>query len=165
VIRERTDDDLEACAALAAEVHAVDGYPSFLGDGTFRSFIAPDDALGAWVSTLDGAIVGNVVLRPRSAPGSVVLAAQELGCAPEQLGFVSRLLVAPAARRRGLARQLLDRVVDEARARRLRTVLDVVTRDVSAIALYDASSWVRLGGHTMTLRSGSSLEVVVYAAP
>ena len=74
---------------------------------------------------------------------------------------MSRLLVAPSARRRGLAHKLLDRVVGEARARRLRAVLDVVMRDVAAIALYDAYGWRRLGGHTMTTRSGLTLEILV----
>lgn len=165
MIRERTDDDLAACAELASAVHDADGYPSFLGEGTFATFVAPDDALAAWVATHDGAIVGNVVLRPRSAPGSVVLAASALGCAPEGLGFVSRLLVAPAARRRGLARALLNRVVEASVARGRRTVLDVVTRDVGAIALYEACGWRVLGDHTMSMRDGSTLNLVVYAAP
>jgi ribosomal protein S18 acetylase RimI-like enzyme len=165
VIRPRTSDDLDACAAIAAAVHDVDGYPSFLGDDTFASFIAPPDALGAWVAANDEGIVGHVVLRPHSAPASATLAARELGVDPEQLGFVARLLVAPDARRRGVARRLLEHVVDEARQRRLLTVLDVVTRDLAAIALYDATGWRRLGSHTLSLRSGEKLDLLVYAAP
>jgi ribosomal protein S18 acetylase RimI-like enzyme len=165
VIRPRTHDDLDACAAIAAAVHEVDGYPSFLGDDTFASFVAPPDAIGAWVATDDEAIVGHVVLRPRSAPASAELAARELAVSPSRLGFVARLLVAPDARRRGVARQLLERVVDEGRQRGLCTVLDVVTSDVGAIALYDAIGWRRLGSHTMSLRRGGTLELHVYAAP
>jgi ribosomal protein S18 acetylase RimI-like enzyme len=165
VIRPRTNDDLDACAAIAMDVHEVDGYPSFLGDDTFASFVAPPDAIGAWVAIDDEAIVGHVLLRPRSAPASAELAARELAVNPSQLGFVARLLVAPDARRRGVARRLLKHVVDEGRQRRLRTVLDVVTSDVGAIALYDATGWRRLGSHTISLRSGGTLDLHVYAAP
>jgi ribosomal protein S18 acetylase RimI-like enzyme len=165
VIRPRTSCDLDACAAIAVSVHELDGYPTFLGDSTFHTFIAPTDALGAWVATVDSTIVGHVVLRTRSAPASSTLAARALDVEPEQLGFVARLLVAPAARRRGVARRLLEHVVHEARERDLDAVLDVVTRDVAAIALYDATGWRRLGGHTMTLRDGGTLELVVFAAP
>ncbi|HUD69286.1 MAG TPA: GNAT family N-acetyltransferase [Acidimicrobiales bacterium] len=165
MIRPRTSDDLDDCAAIADEVHDVDGYPSFLGDDTLLSFITPTDALGAWVAIDDDRLVGHVVLRTRSAPASVTLAARTLGVGPEQLGFVARLLVAPTARRRGVARRLLERVIDEAHQRGLHAVLDVVTRDLAAIALYDASGWRRLGEHTMTLRGGASLDLLVYAAP
>jgi ribosomal protein S18 acetylase RimI-like enzyme len=165
MIRSRTSDDLDSCAAIAAQVHDVDGYPSFLGDDTFLSFVGPRDALGAWVATSDDTVVGQVVLRPRSAPGSVTLAALELGVAPDQLGFVARLLVAPAARRRGVARRLLAHVVDEAHHQHLHAVLDVVTRDIAAIALYDASGWRRLGGHSMTLRSSASIDLLVFSEP
>ena len=165
MIRPRTSRDLAACAAIAEFVHDADGYPSFLGESTFGEFVAPDDELGSWVATLDGKIVGQVVLRPRSAPGSVTLAALELEAPPEQLGFVARLLVAPSARRRGLARRLLAHVADEAHQRHLHAVLDVVVRDAAAIALYDACRWRRLGGHTMVLRSGATLDVAVYSEP
>ncbi len=165
MIRPRTSDDLDDCAAIAADVHDVDGYPSFLGDDTLLTFITPPDALGAWVAIDDDHVVGHVVLRPRSAPGSVTLAARELGVSSKQLGFVARLLVAPTARRRGVARLLVEHVVHEAHHRNLHAVLDVVTRDHAAIALYDASGWRKLGSHTMTLRSGGSLDLVVYAAP
>lgn len=166
MIRPRTSADLDALEVIAAEVHELDGYPSFVGpDHTLRSFIAPDDALASWVAFEDGGVVGQVVLRPRSAPGSVVLAARALGVEVESLAFVARLLVAPRGRRRGIARALLECTVDEAHRLRRRTVLDVVTRDVAAIALYDASGWRRLGSHTMTLPSGELLDLHVYEEP
>ncbi len=164
-IRERTPGDLAACIDLAALVQLADGYPSFLGDGGFDAFVAPPDALGAWVATIDGKVAGHVMLRPRSAPPSVARASSVLGVGEERLGFVARLMVDPATRRLGIARRLLDTVVAAARRRGLVTVLDVVTSDTAAIALYDATGWTSLGDVSLTMRDGSDLELLVYAAP
>jgi ribosomal protein S18 acetylase RimI-like enzyme len=148
-----------------AEVHELDGYPSFVGEGGFTAFVAPDDALGAWVALDDEGLVGNVMLRPRSAPPSVTIAARACGVAPEGLGFIARLMVAPRARRRGVARQLLDVAVADARGRGLVPVLDVVTSDAAAIALYVASGWQLLGAASFTMRNGDELELQVFAKP
>jgi ribosomal protein S18 acetylase RimI-like enzyme len=164
-LRARVDEDLDSCVALAAEVQRADGYPSFLGDGDLVAFVAPDDAIGAWVAELDGDVVGHVMLRPRSAPPSVVLAAGALDVDPQRLGFVARLMVAPHARRRGIARRLLDVVVEEAQRRRLLPVLDVVSSDVAAIELYEASGWRHLGDRRFTMRNGNDLSLRVYAWP
>ncbi len=164
-VRPRTSADLDACVALASVVHRLDGYPSFLGEGGLTSFLAPDDALGAWVALLDEDLVGNVVLRPRSAPPSITLAARALGIAPGRLAFIARLMVASRARRRGVARQLLDVAVAEARRLGRVPVLDVVTSDTAAVALYGASGWRRLGDASLTLRNGDDLELQVFAKP
>jgi GNAT superfamily N-acetyltransferase len=163
IVRTRTHADLKACVALAAEVQRLDGYPSFLGDGGLEAFVAPDEVLGEWVAELDGDLVGHVLLRPRSAPPSVVLAAEALGVDPVALGFVARLMVSPRARRRGVARDLLDVVVREAERRGLAPVLDVVASDTAAIRLYEACGWHHLGDRTLTLRDGDVLELRVYA--
>ena len=163
LVRERTEEDLGACVALATEVQRLDGYPSFVGDAGLGAFVAPDDALGAWVAELDGELEGNVLLRPRSAPPSVLLAADALAVEPSRLGFVARLMVAPHARRRGVARRLLDVAVREARRQGLVPVLDVVTSDVAAIALYEAAGWQRLGELVVTMRDGRDLALLVFA--
>jgi GNAT superfamily N-acetyltransferase len=164
-VRARTPEDLDACLQLVAEVHELDGYPSFIGEGGFVAFVAPDDALGAWVALDDEGLVGNVMLRPRSAPPSVEIAARALGVAPDGLGFVARLMVAPRARRRGVAQQLLDVAVEAACTRDLVPVLDVVTSDAAAIALYAATGWQLLGDASFTMRNGDELELQVFAKP
>jgi ribosomal protein S18 acetylase RimI-like enzyme len=152
-IRTRTAADLDACVAVAEQVRALDGYPTFVGDDGLARFVDPDDALAAWVAVDDAdGVVGMVALRPRSAPQSSVIAAKALE-------------VAPRARRQGVAHALLDAAVATGRQLGRVLVLDVVTSDTSAIALYDASGWRRLGGHSLTLRDGRELDVVVYAAP
>lgn len=164
-MRVREPDDLDAVVAIAEEVQALDGYPSFLGDSTLRQFVDPPDAIGAWVAELDGAVVGNVLLRERSAPTSAQLAAEALGVEASRLAFVARLLVAPAARRRGVASALLEATRRRARELGRALVLDVVEHDGGGVALYDATGWRRLGRHTLTTRSGLELPVAVYAAP
>jgi ribosomal protein S18 acetylase RimI-like enzyme len=165
-IRTRTAADLDACVAVAEQVRALDGYPTFVGDDGLARFVDPDDALAAWVAVDDAdGVVGMVALRPRSAPQSSVIAAKALEVGEDQLGFVARLEVAPRARRQGVAHALLDAAVATGRQLGRVLVLDVVTSDTSAIALYDASGWRRLGGHSLTLRDGRELDVVVYAAP
>ncbi len=164
-VRERTADDLDAVVAIAEEIRERDGYPSFLGDSTLRQFVDPEDALGAWVAERDGDVVGNVVLRTRSAPASSKLAAEALGTEPSELAFVARLLVAPRARRGGLARALLDAALSHGAHLGRAVVLDVVEDDRAAVALYDATGWRRLGQHTVMLRSGVELPVAVYGAP
>jgi ribosomal protein S18 acetylase RimI-like enzyme len=162
-VRDRAHGDLDACVALATEVHRLDGYPAFLGDGGLAAFVAPDDAIGAWVAALEEEVVGHVLLRPRSAPPSLELAARELGVEPDRLGFVARLMVAPRARRLGVARRLLDVAVGAAEARGLVAVLDVVTSDEGAVALYEATGWRRLGDLRFTMRGGGALALAVFA--
>lgn len=60
-------------------------------------------------------------------------------------GDVAKLMVSPKARRRGVARQLMLALEDEARARGLRTlVLDTVTGS-PADALYRQLGWIEVG--------------------
>lgn len=150
---------------MAEEVRAKDGYPTFLGDSTLLQFVDPDDVLGAWVATIDGDVVGNVLLRTRSAPASGRQAAEALGVPETELAFVARLLVAPRARRIGVATRLLDVAVACARELGRTPVLDVVEGDGGAVALYEATGWRRIGEHLLTTRSGLQLPVAVYAAP
>jgi acetyltransferase (GNAT) family protein len=97
IVRDRSDADLDACAALAGAVHESDGYPRHL-PGDLRSFIASRDAYQAWVAARDGRVVGHVALHPRSSAPAVAVAREALGQPPERLGFVARLLVSPDAR-------------------------------------------------------------------
>ncbi|HTX62108.1 MAG TPA: GNAT family N-acetyltransferase [Acidimicrobiales bacterium] len=165
VVRERVADDLDAVVSIAEEVKALDDYPSFLGDGTLRGFVDPEDAMGAWVATIDDLVVGNVLLRSRSAPVSSELATAALGVEASDLAFVARLMVAPSARRRGVARALLEAATCAAQARGRTVVLDVVEHDAAAIALYESCGWRSLGHRVLTTRSGVELPISVYAAP
>jgi len=164
-VRARTSEDLDACVALTRELRESDGYPAFMATEDFERFLVPTNILGAWVALDDLGILGHVTTRTSSAPAATELATARLGIAPSALGFVSRLMVAPRARRRGIARQLLSTAALDLASRGLVAVLDVLTRDVAAIALYEHEGWVRLGTTSFTSRSGTRFDEVVFLAP
>jgi ribosomal protein S18 acetylase RimI-like enzyme len=164
-IRERRGDDLDACVELARVLRRGDGYPSFLPDDDFGRFLSPANLLGAYVADVDGEVVGHVAMRTSSAPTATEVATRALGVEAERLGFVSRLMVHPSVRRRGVARRLLGTAAGElARLGRV-VVLDVLTKDRAAIALYEREGWELLGRGTFTARSGGTFDELVYRAP
>jgi ribosomal-protein-alanine N-acetyltransferase len=117
--RPMQESDLAMVSALEAESH-----PAPWTAGNFR------DALAAGYSTIvgeaDGAIVSYGVLM--MGPGEAQ---------------VLNLTVAPAARRRGLARALLRRFLDDAlRLGAEQCFLEVRVSNAAAIALYRAEGFV-----------------------
>lgn len=164
IVRDRSDADLDACAALAGAVHESDGYPRYL-PGDLRSFIASRDAYQAWVAERDGRVVGHVALHPRSSGPAVAVAREALGQPPERLGFVARLLVSPDARGTGAGRALLEAATRAAISRGLSPVLDVDTTAAAAIALYERCGWVRAGQVTVRFSDGKELTEFVYVGP
>lgn len=144
-IRGRVTADLAGCVAALAEAHTADRYPMRWPDDP-AGWLSPDDMVGAWVAMLDGAVVGHVVLRSGVEAKAAVRLAADAGVPAERLVSVSRLYVAPAARRRGLAARLLGRAVADSGTRR--PVLDVVDEPGSAaIACYERAGW----RHVVTL--------------
>jgi GNAT superfamily N-acetyltransferase len=164
LLRDRTADDLAGCEQLARAVHKRDGYPHYL-PGDLRDFLVLPDAYGAWVAEQDGRIVGHVALRRRTAPGPMELASAATGQPASQLGVISRLLVAPAARRAGTGRRLLEHGWQQAVGRGLWPVLDVAADLTAAIRLYESCGWVRAGAVAVTFRDGNSLDELVYLGP
>jgi len=61
------------------------------------------------------------------------------------LAVVGRLFVVPAARRHALGDRLMRAATDYADDHGVRLVLDVMTKDVAAIRLYDRLGWQRIG--------------------
>lgn len=59
----------------------------------------------------------------------------------ELAAVVSRLFVAPQARGHGIGALLMSRAMEEAQRRGLHPVLDVVTSDTAAVALYERLGW------------------------
>ncbi|MGH2351012.1 MAG: GNAT family N-acetyltransferase [Chloroflexota bacterium] len=163
-LRARTDDDLDACELLARDVHHVDAYPPRFADD-LRGFVSAPGALAAWVAAWDGAIVGHVALQPTSSPAVMALAGEATGRAPERLGVVARLLVAPAHRRKGLGRALLGVAAQAAHDRDRWPILDVATDFDAAIGLYERSGWVRAGRVDVRFRDAEPLAEYVYVGP
>ncbi|MFG2141161.1 GNAT family N-acetyltransferase [Streptomyces sp. NPDC048650] len=143
MIRRRLDTDLDACAAVLAEVHTRSGYPHHWPVDP-AAWLAAEAPAAAWVAELDGRVVGHAALRGAE---------------------ISRLYVAPGARGRGLGRLLLQAAAGEAADRGLRPVLEVLSSDTSAIALYERLGWIRTGSERQDWGAGEEVEVHHYAAP
>jgi ribosomal-protein-alanine N-acetyltransferase len=123
-LRRRSPSDLGACTGLLAEVHLADAYPSPWPDDPV-AWLARPDLAGAWVVELETAVAGHVALT--------------------RCGLVTRLMVAPWARRRGLAVRLLGVAAAHADALALRPSLQVVDSRIAAIALYERAGWSYTG--------------------
>ena len=145
-IRARVKEDLAGCAALLRQVHEHSGYPPTLPADP-GSWLTPAYLVAAWVAEEGGLIAGHVAL-VRGVRYECLL--QATGRASDELGRVARLFVAPAARRRGLARSLLEAAVASAKERGLQPVLDVMDDSRAAIAVYERSGWKFVGTQTAT---------------
>jgi GNAT superfamily N-acetyltransferase len=164
LIRPRRDGDLPACAGLAREVHAADGYPRYL-PADLTTFLTDHDPYGCWVAELDGDVVGHVALTPASLPAVMELAASALSRPQDELAVVARLFVSPRARGGGAGRMLLRAAMAEAASRGRWPVLDVSTDLASAIALYESQGWTRAGQVTHRWSGDRTLDAYVYVGP
>lgn len=91
---EGATEDTDLAPAL------MDYYRRHMADGSFVS----------WLATADGRIIATSGM-------SFVEKPPYFGCPSGRIGLLSSMYTDPAFRRRGIARALLGRVVDEARAR------------------------------------------------
>lgn len=163
LIRDRRPSDGPPLEAIAIETHRLDGYPKYL-PGDLRSFIVDPEALGAWVA-VDGAdVIGHVALHHRTVP-EVMDVIAGTGLEEDGVAVVARLLVTPAARRRGIGRTLLEKATAEAYDRGRRAALDVVEEHTAAIRLYEHCGWTRIGRVDWELPGGLPLREFVYLSP
>ncbi|WP_353940470.1 GNAT family N-acetyltransferase [Streptomyces sp. HUAS MG91] len=160
-MRARDEGDLAACVAVLHAVHRADGYPAVWPDDP-AAWLGPGTGGRAWVAERDGRIVGHVALVP---PAADDVAPALLPHGPAATDVVSRLFVDPAARGLRVGALLLARAAGAAHARGARTVLDVVTTDKAAIALYERLGWTFLGTGRQRWAPGTSVTVRCYAAP
>ncbi|MEO3875271.1 GNAT family N-acetyltransferase [Nonomuraea sp. B12E4] len=120
-IRLRTTEDLPACVEALAQVQAADRYPVDWPDDP-DGWLTPAGLTSAWVAVEADAVLGHVGL---AGDGEIV-----------------RLFVAPAARGRGLAGELLDAVRAAVQSP---LKLEVSSEGTAAIAFYERSGWRRVG--------------------
>ncbi len=145
-IRPRAKEDLAGCVAVLRQVHEHSGYPS-TWPADPGGWLTPAYLVAAWVAEEGGLITGHVAL-VRGVRYECLL--QHTGRDPDELGGISRLFVAPATRRRGLARSLLEAATASAKEHGLQPVLDVVDDSRAAIAVYERSGWKLVGTQTAT---------------
>ena len=163
-IRERGDEDTVALETLARVVYETDGYPIYLPTD-LREFLVGPVAHGAWVAEEDGNLLGHVALHHRSWEGVMELACKTTGLPGEGLAVVARLLVSPAARRRGIGRALLETAVRKALDLGLCPILDVAVRYEAANLLYRAAGWRSLGTVGFPMPDGTTVDEYVYLGP
>ncbi|MEV0121828.1 GNAT family N-acetyltransferase [Streptomyces sp. NPDC050703] len=165
-LRERGGEgDVEACVGVLAQVHKADGYP-VNWPAEPGAWLAGTASLSAWVAELDGRVVGHVSLAPGAA-GDVApgLWSARAGVDVRTTAVVGRLFVAPDARGHGIGALLMGRATREARARGLHPVLDVVSSDASAAALYERLGWRLLDVVEQEWQPGGRVTLRCYAAP
>ncbi|MET4921063.1 GNAT family N-acetyltransferase [Streptomyces sp. PSRA5] len=164
-VRHRDASDLDACVRVLAEVHDSDGYPVNWPQDP-AGWLAPPESRAAWVALLDGRIVGHVCLS-RARPGDTApgIWSERTGNSPEKTAVVSRLFVSPGARGHGIGALLLTGTVREARERGLRPVLDVVTSDRAAAALYERQGWTLMGTDEQRWGPDRTVQVHCFVAP
>ena len=160
VVRPRVADDLAECASVLAAVQASDGYPvDSIADPV--GFLTPPGLLGAWVACAPAgagagtAVAGHVALsEPSPSYSPAVLWSSRSGETLDRIGVLGRLFVAPSARGLGLGARLVAAVVAECASTGRRPLLDVLTKDTAAIALYERLGWTRFGTITLEFPSG-----------
>ncbi|MFK7601526.1 GNAT family N-acetyltransferase [Deinococcus sp. SM5_A1] len=163
-IRPRTDSDFPALMQALSGTHRAAAYPSVWPTDP-AAFLAPPLTLGAWVAEVGGVAVGQVVLRVVSEPLPQWIAVT--GLLPQDVAFISRLLIAPDHQRHGLARQLFRAAWAGARRLKRRAILDVQTDAAAPVALYDSEGWTRVAtlSAPWTGADGRHPQIYVYISP
>jgi GNAT superfamily N-acetyltransferase len=150
---------LDTAAAASAEYRLSDILIACVAEGAGVSFLpplAPATARGFWKRTTTEVAAGNQILLCGWVDGMLAgTATLHVGTAPNQphRAEVQKLLVHPDARRRGLARALMQRAEQEA-ARAGRSLLTLDTRaGHAAERLYRDMGWQEAGripGYALT---------------
>ena len=93
-----------------------------------------DDTFVSWIALDNGTIIGTSGM-------SVVEKPPYFGCPSGRIGLLSSMFTKKEYRRRGIARELLSRVVDEARVRGCGTVQ--ITASDMGILLYSGFGFIK----------------------
>jgi GNAT superfamily N-acetyltransferase len=150
---------------VLAEVHGSDGYPVDWPHHPGEWLMQPAQ-LAAWVAEVNGHVIGHVSLsRGGSADTAAVLWSRQKSVPLKDIAVVSRLFVSPTARGRGVAALMMATAVQDAQARAVQPVLDVLSSDMSAVALYERLGWRLLGTVDQEWGPAQTVSVRCYAAP
>ena len=145
IIRPRLQSDMDACVSLLRQLHQHDNYPLIWPADPY-AWLCGNRQVMAWVASRDEIICGHVALTvPRSGAAATRAWEKSLGVAQPSLLSVALLFVSPQARGCGLGGRLLDTALTAARAKGAAPVLEVITLNGQAIALYQAQGWRRIG--------------------
>lgn len=164
-VRRRVESDLPALVEGLALVAEADGYPSVWPRDP-AAWLRTAAPIGAWVAESEGVSVGQVVLRLAEDDPPADLWCAATGRSANECAVVKRFFVIPAARGAGAGRALLAAACQAAAEWRLRPVLDVTERNLSAVRLYERLGWIRLGSFEATFRDDHPAETLhCFAGP
>jgi len=148
LLRTRTATDLPGCVRLLADVHKSGGYPvNWPADPA--AWLTQGNALGSWVLTLDGEVVGHLTV---TAEG------------PDD-ALVERLFVDPQRTRAGLGRRLLDHAVAFAEEQGRQLALEVVDNHGPAIGFYRNAGWRESGRTPIDWGGDQASALIRFEAP
>jgi ribosomal protein S18 acetylase RimI-like enzyme len=164
IVRTIRNADVPGAAAALVEVHATDGYP-VEGVAQPTEWICSPATAQAWVAEVNERIVGHVaVLHPRGED-AVTLWLARGGGENAHVGVLARLYVVREARGCAVGETLMRTAMDYARQRDMRLVLDVMTKDVGAIRLYERLGWQRIGQAVHRYGDGQQAAAICYVSP
>lgn len=144
-IRDRVPADLRSCISVLADVHRRDRYPLHWPTDPYR-WLSPANTQHAWVAERGNTIVGHIAIHHPVAttdPASTTDPDSATGPGSATVAEVSRLFVAPAARRHHTATKLLHHARQWATGHQLDLTLEIVDEpgSAAAIALYERTGW------------------------
>jgi GNAT superfamily N-acetyltransferase len=142
-VRARLDGDLVRCVRVLADVHRVDGYPTYWPEDP-AGWLSPTGLFGSWVADFESRVVGHIALSSVGHGRAAEVWSDATGCPRARLAGISRLFVSQDARRAGVGAALLDTACAEAARRGLHPVLDVVETNRDAIRFYEHLGWRRV---------------------
>lgn len=164
-VRVRTDAELDSAAAALVEVHRSDGYPV---EGVVDpvGWLSGTSVLRAWIGELGGRVVGHVsVSSPQEGDAAAQMWVDSQGGQESPVAVLGRLFVSSHARGHALGSRLLREAMSYADDAGLRLVLDVLSKDAAAIALYERLGWKRFGSTVHRIASGENFPAYCYAGP
>ena len=145
LIRPRLQSDMDACVSLLRQLHQHDNYP-LIWPADPHAWLCGNRQVMAWVATRDEIICGHIALTvPRSGAAATRVWEKSLRAEQSSLLSITLLFVSPQARGCGTGGRLLDTALTAARAKGAAPVLEVITLNRQAIALYQAQGWQRIG--------------------
>jgi GNAT superfamily N-acetyltransferase len=148
MVRARRDQDLEPLLVLLRSVYRADRYPVNWPNDPIR-WLAAGREFGAWVFEHRDELVGHLALTPPDPDRAWEQWQEALQQPCEWLAVMRRLFVAPAARRRGVATQLIEAAEATAAERGLHLVLDVADNNRAAIEFWNTHGWREVGQATL----------------
>lgn len=142
-IRARRAEDIGACIAVLARVHAVNGYPMHWPADP-PAWLTPHNVVAAWVAEDENSLLGHIALCDAVSDSAAHIWSAAYDLPAERIGVIAKLFVAPNTRGRGVGAALLAEARAEATTRTLCPALEVLGTDRDAIALYERMGWRRV---------------------